>query len=321
MASQAWIKIFQSKTVGELFPGYRPLISFQSTDSVVDVLKGLEDSMVLSAPVEKDNQVVGLVDVLDLLIFLVQSFRAGADIFSSVLHTPVSKVLDLCATERPRKFCIVTEKTPIENVLDLFYSGIHRALVVGEGVEAPLVNMISQLDMVGVVAQCLEFFSSDLKFNSMEDLGFSRRTLVVANVDDSVVDVLEKMKAARPMVSAVPVISEEGKIVATFSASNLKGLLHMPQHMLQMKVLDFLKSQSMDQLRTAMDFYKSLHPIITRETSSYEQVAMTMAATRVHRIWVVDALSKPVGVVSAGDLFKIFMPWAARQSIKPVSAV
>jgi len=320
MATQ-WIKVFQDRTVGELFPGYRPLVSFQSTDSVVDVLKGLEDSLILSAPVKKDNEVVGLVDVLDLLIFLVQSFRAGADIFSNLLHTPVSKVLDLCAEERPRKFSVVTEKTPISNVLDLFYSGIHRALVVGDSEEMPLTNMISQLDMVGVVAQCLEYFSSDLKFTSMEDLGFAKRNLVVANIDDTVVDVLEKMKAARPMVSAVPVINEEGKVVATFSASNLKGILHMPQHTLQMKVLCFLKSQSTDQLRTSMDFYKSLHPITTRETASYEQVAMTMAATKVHRLWVVDALSKPVGVVSAGDLFKIFMPWAARQNIKPVSAV
>jgi len=316
-----WIKIFESKTVGELFPGYRPLISFKSTDSVVDVLKGLEDSLILSAPVKKDNVVIGLVDVLDVLIFLVQSFRAGADIFSNLLHTPISKVLDLCAAERPKKFCVVTEKTPIENVLDLFYSGIHRALVVGDSEDVPLVNMISQLDMVGVVAQCLEFFSSDLKYTSMKDLGFSRRPLVIASIEDSVVDVLEKMKNARPIVSAVPVTNEEGKVVATFSASNLKGILHMPQHTLQMKVTEFLKSQSTDFLRASMDFYKSLHPITTRETSSYEQVAMTMAATKVHRIWVVDALSKPIGVVSAGDLFKIFMPWAARQIIKPVPAV
>jgi len=125
MASQ-WIKVFQEKTVGELFPGYRPLVSFQSTDSVVDVLKGLEDSLILSAPVKKDNVVVGLVDVLDLLLFLVQSFRAGEDIFSNLLHTPVSKVLDLCAAEHPRKFSVVTEKTPIATVLDLFYSGIHE---------------------------------------------------------------------------------------------------------------------------------------------------------------------------------------------------
>ena len=54
-------------------------------------------------------------------------------------------------------------------------------------------------------------------------------------------------------------------------------------------------------------------PITVTESATFEDVVMKLAATRVHRLWIVDSEEKPIGVVSIGDVFKNMLPWTYQQ--------
>jgi len=62
--------------------------------------------------------------------------------------------------------------------------------------------------------------------------------------------------------------------------------------------LQSLKLQS--SFVTSIQSQKSLHPVVCHSDATFEEVAMKMAAMRIHRIWVTDSHNKPISVVSIG---------------------
>jgi CBS domain-containing protein len=79
---------------------------------------------------------------------------------------------------------------------------------------------------------------------------------------------------------------------------------------LLLNVLDFLDMQPKKPFTVALQNYKSRHPITTRADMTFEYVVMKMTASRIHRLWIVDDENKVIGVISVGDIFKVFLPWA-----------
>ena len=79
---------------------------------------------------------------------------------------------------------------------------------------------------------------------------------------------------------------------------------------LLLNVLDFLDMQPKKPFPVALQNYKSRHPITTKLDATFEYVVLKMTASRIHRLWVVDDDNKLIGVISVGDIFKVFLPWA-----------
>jgi len=70
-----------------------------------------------------------------------------------------------------------------------------------------------------------------------------------------------------------------------------------------------IQPESKDFRRNLIRF-KSIHPVTCGSDTSFEVAIERMVAHRVHRLWVVED-TKPVGVVSIGDIFKVFLPWTS----------
>lgn len=51
---------------------------------------------------------------------------------------------------------------------------------------------------------------------------------------------------------------------------------------------------------TSIQSQKSLHPVVCHSDATFEQVALKMAAMRIHRIWITDSHNRPISVVSIG---------------------
>jgi predicted transcriptional regulator len=115
--------------------------------------------------------------------------------------------------------------------------------------------------------------------------------------------------------------------VASFSASNLKGLQKVRETTCSLKpfILTFLQSSFVGLLLPVLAFltlqpesgnflsnlskFKSLHPVICTRDATFETVVERMTAHKVHRLWVVEN-DKPLGLIAISDIFKIFIPWA-----------
>ncbi len=91
--------------------------------------------------------------------------------------------------------------------------------------------------------------------------------------------------------------------------SHSKGITPSSFANLLLPVLQYLKWQPETSILASIQNAKSLHPVTVTEWSTFEDVVLKLAATRVHRVWVVDDDNKPIGVISLGDVFRVFLPY------------
>ena len=101
-------------------------------------------------------------------------------------------------------------------------------------------------------------------------------------------------------VSAVAIVDKAQRLVANFSASDIKGDADvsalLPQSMWN-SIGNFLVTQQ----------HRMRAPVAVRATDTLEHVVLQMAMYRVHRVWIIDGDSKPIGVCTAFDVIKQFI--------------
>jgi len=102
---------------------------------------------------------------------------------------------------------------------------------------------------------------------------------------------------ANRRVSAVPVLSVDGKLVGNFSASDLRGIGSEDYPNLLRPIKEYLSQHN----------FKSLFPITCSASETLENVLCKMVATKVHRVWVVDSEKRLLGVVSITDVMRAFL--------------
>jgi len=301
--------------------------------TVAHFLKKLEEFEVISAPIvnEKKN-IIGVVDVLDIVLFILGLFPKDVPIenlneqeLRKVLSTgskfenlPISQVLTLSQNiKRDYQHVFTVKKsTPLDKLLEMFFQGVHRVLVVEEDSD-DVINLVSQSDLLGLLAQCLPYLEEKEIKKTVQELNLSVDTKHLTSVlaDTKTIEVLSMMQPNinKPIFSAVPIVDKAGHLIGNFSASNLMGLRQSSFVSLLLPVLSFLVVQpETNDFKKNLTRFKSVHPVSCHPTTSFDTIVERMVAHRVHRLWVVED-QKVVGVVSIGDVFKVFLPWANAQ--------
>mmetsp|Transcript_5269 Transcript_5269/g.7394 ORF Transcript_5269/g.7394 Transcript_5269/m.7394 type:complete len:337 (-) Transcript_5269:43-1053(-) len=324
--------IYKDTLVRHIFPSVKSVVSLRNTDTVSDCLWRLTKEQLISAPVfDEKGKIIGIVDVLDFCLFAIGMFPKEVNLENlteeqveqvvsvgqKFQNSPVEDVLQLSyALKEHQHVFYVTRDTPISRLLELFYGGVHRVAVTSASDEESaekglLLNVISQSDLLGVFAQTLPLMDKEARNKTVKDLQLGTRDLVTASHKKRAIDVLYKMNKwiSKPIISAVPIVDDNGALVGTFSASNLKGITPSSFANLLLPVLQYLKWQPETSFLASMQNAKSLHPVTVTEWSTFEEVVLKLAATRVHRLWIVDDDNKPIGVISLGDVFRVFLPY------------
>jgi CBS domain-containing protein len=293
---------------------------------VAECLKVLESQRLLSAPVldEKTGEILGIVDTQSILLFILGIYpkeinrieELTSEAFSTIIKTgkrfeqsPISHVIEVDKKFRPEIEHIfpVVKETPIQKLIDMFYLGVHRVPLIGE--KGQLLNVISQSDLLRVLAECIPFLG-ELASKTLKDLKIGTTpNLLKVNEDKIVLQVIAEMQ--RQKVSAVPLVSKAGQITGTFSASNLKdtGIYNFGEMLVPVREYLTLQNMRTKPFLVSLQSQKSLHPITCKLDASFKHIVNQMVAMRLHRIWVVDDNEKPIGVISLGDLFQVFLPW------------
>jgi CBS domain-containing protein len=324
--------IFKDALVRNLFPFVKSVVSLRNTDTVSDCIWRLTKEQIISAPVfNEQGKIVGIVDVLDFCLFAIGLFPKEVNLESLTEEqveqvvavgqkfqtSPVEDVLQLSyALKEHQHVFYVTRDTSLPRLLELFYGGVHRVAVTSSSDEETaekglLLNVISQSDLLDIFAQSLPLLDKTARNKTVKDLQLGSRDIVTASHKKRAIDVLYKMNKwiSKPIISAVPIVDDNGALVATFSASNLKGITPSSFANLLLPVVQYLKWQPETTFLGSLQNAKSLNPITVTEWSTFEEVVFKLAATRVHRLWVVDDDNKPIGVISLGDVFRVFLPY------------
>jgi len=290
-------------TAGTLVAEKTYTFTLLSTDSLETALGKLCVHDILSLPVldPKTHQLLGVVSVIDLLIFIAWGpyFESGDFNTQKVttlteLNRPVEQVLGL--TAESRSLFVVEAEMPLSTLLKPFSSGLHRVLVPQKDDEGrKAYRLLSQSDVISHIYkhrnEVQAYFSKKLS-----ELGITPKSVVAISSATSALDGFKNMTSEK--VPAVAVVDEKGKLIGNLSASDLRGMNSKRLKLAVKPVLEFITS--------SYGFVRK--PVTISLEDKLETAYHRVVNEGLHRLWVVDDQGKPVGCVSLTNLISVFMP-------------
>jgi CBS domain-containing protein len=293
-----------------------------ATDTMVDALGLLAAHNLLSAPVydPASGGFVGLIDTLDLVAFLCrfsgslggtkrlereqlnldalkhQLAALNEDQRAQIRAAPVNALIGL--SERTTWSPVSVKTSPQTLVKLLTDSNTHRVPIAAEE-EEQFLGILTQLDVAKWLQQHKDSIPKSLLGLRVRDFATTGAKKEVVTVQSHATMIEALLKIDEHKVSALPVIDVQGNLKGNVSASDIKKLKlepsDQPEEMLQKTFVP-------------VSYFLTDPPITCTTENTMDDVLSAMTANRVHRVWVVDSNSRPVGVVSLCDVLAQFVP-------------
>jgi len=298
----AWVKLLNETSVRTIVDPKQEVVSVNFFDHVSTLLKKLSDSKILAAVVTSSDKpgVLGFVDVLDIMTFLLDALAAESMEFSEQSFRNIQWQGKAFAQEscgslinrsKRNEMKTVDLDTSLMTVSKMFSSEIHRVGVIHND---RLVNILSQSDIIRFLATRGVYIGSQMEKPISEE---GLEPLGVASVLDNLptIDVIRFMRDK--MLSGVAVVDHQGRLVANFSGSDLLGLNENNFAALTLGVKEYLFRM--------YGYPKS--PVYVKQNDKVETVLLKMVVHQVHRVYIVDDSMKAIGVITMTDVMEFFV--------------
>ena len=279
----------------------------ERTDKVVDVFKGLMRHGFLSVPVlqKTKHRWYGFLDMADIVKYITETFGETMLSSSEDFWALVDKeeefqkktVNDIMRFPLNRR----NPFHPVKKGYSLLYamealakeSTLHRVPVVDE--ERNLVNLITQSHLIRFLQMNLARLGPKKDKPVAEFMGVFH-TVVCAHMGQKAIEAFDLM--IKENVSGIAVVDDEGKIHGNLSLRDLKAMstdgrlfwrLYQPMH----TFLDKLRKEDEQRPRRVQT---------VTVNSTMEDVINALAELQIHRVYIVDDMKKPIGVISLKDV-------------------
>jgi len=268
-------------------------------DYVSTLMTKLSDTKISSAVITTSDRpgVIGFVDNLDIATFLIDIVSESKDFTSeSMMNKQWYGAVfsnehcgNIINRSNRNDLKTVEYNTPLSIVVNMFSKEIHRVGVVDNG---KLVNILSQSDMIRFLTTRGVYIGSALT-KSIKDIGLE--PLGVCCVLDTLptVDAIRFMRNNR--LSGVGIVDNQNRLVANFSATDLLSLNEENFMTITLPVKEFVER-----------IHRFKPPVFAREIDTLETVLLKCVVHQVHRIYIVNEMMKPIGVLTLTDLLNFF---------------
>jgi len=295
--------------LGTLVFDKRNLIKIDSNMTVEEALYVLYRENILAVPVcdPETEEIIAILTTFDFVAyFSFESFKVGeeaeADAFSlfESANIHVSELLQKC--KEKEKIWKFNAKDQIEKVLLPMSKGIHRVLVdINNGEGKPQYRMLTQTDLIRFLTaySCFNQNQSPLNIeDNIKKLNFinTENQLKTAREKTRALDVLRLMY--HHQVHAIPLVNSEGKLTATLSPSDLRGLRSYQFKSILLPAIEFLLIKKGLSARRC---------ITCTENNTLSDVITKLVINKVHRVWIVNEMFHPIGVISLSDIIAKFV--------------
>ncbi|KAJ3074488.1 hypothetical protein HDU98_011171 [Podochytrium sp. JEL0797] len=286
-----------SKTFADLGLTKKPVVSVSPQCTIQDALKTMADNNILTLPVSSrafPDKFVYILSTLDILLYVVKGEKGHTLDLTSTVEAAMTMDAEM---ESYRVFERDFRDT-IESTMVMFAKGLHRALITDALKVKPSI-IITQSDFIQYIHKNVAFKQKD-KFilslpvfsKTMSELGLVSHKVVSMKTGETALDGFNRM--AKNKMYALPVLDGAGLVVATLSASDLRGLSKETLEFVKLNVLEFLKKMH---LQTTRQSTSSLVP-----SDTLLDAVNMLAEKDVHRLWILDSMLRPIGVVSQSDV-------------------
>lgn len=294
--------VLNTWNLGLLVYDKRDLIKVSSTSTVEEALFLLQKENILAVVVVDDEnqnnmKILTIFDVMTYVAF--GSFKYGDEepdafsVFRSA-NIPVSSLLNAPIHPEDEKLWTFKSTDPISKVLEPMSKGVHRVLVdLNTEGDKPNYRMLTQSDLLRFLAS-YNLFEKHPQLNAQETV---KNLNVMSKLQKSVNENTKALEVFRILhlddISAVPLVNDAGQLTSTLSASDLRGLRSYQLKSVLLPAIDFLHIYKGPAARRC---------ITCTENDSLSNVINKLIVHRIHRVWVVDANSTPVGCISLSDI-------------------
>jgi len=169
---------------------------------------------------------------------------------------------------------------------------VHRVPVVDR--EGRLVDIISQSNLIKFLSVNADKLAVGMS-HTLAELHIASKPVVHVRDNETTLATFRVMNTRH--LSGVAIVNAAGAIIGNTSASDLKLFIAKPSFkLLRMPVFQYLNI-----IRRA-SIHEGAPVVSVHATDTLGKAIGKLSATNMHRIFVVDADSKPIGVVSLGDI-------------------
>lgn len=235
-------------------------------------------------------------DKTDIPIRLVANLSHMNPLIPAKATDPVSHAVELMVEHKMHRVVILEEKD----------SAAHFSGILSQSTVAALIA--TKIGKLGGSKSPLSRVDWELGNQTLEDLGLVRGGVIGVSPTDSVLEALSVMY--QNCISSVAIVRyiEEGPILlGSIGMTDIKEILSAPRgwRRLYENALDFFVSIRSSQ---GLDSGNDKMPSFTvRPQSSLISAIEKIAATKAHRVWVVNNFNIVVGVVSLSDIMPFFL--------------
>jgi len=291
------------------------IISIDSKASLHDGFERLIQNNILSAPVyDKDQrEYIGFLDVRDLVSFVVFVYDEQKVTDNTRLRDliqqgtgqfkmPTTDGVTVSYLSRRNRFVSVPIDATLKTVTELLAKGVHRVPVVNA--EGTVVNLISQSTIIKFLSDRLQSVilesSGEPRLDELKGLGTA--PVLTVTKSTSVISTFRLMDQKKR--SGIAIVDAVGRFVGTTTGKDLGLFLENPS----LAVLNMSIFEHLQLIRAKQVDIKS-PSIAVFEHDKVSRAIGLIAATRVHRVFVVDDEKRyqPIRVVSITDILKYFL--------------
>jgi len=301
--SSAWVELLQKTKAKDLLKDQK-LIDVQSVQLLKDVLPIMKVNNLLAVPVKDNEKTLGFVDVLDITAFAVHVWESHSRLYTywksakfsecsankKFFDTPVKDIINFSKMDR---YVMLPENSSLADVLKALRrnrNSYHRIALVND--KHQCVKVVSQSDINNFASHHSSAIALGTK--TIQDLNLMRCCVMVP-FDTPVGETLRVLTEHK--ISGLSLVDWENKLMANFSASDLKGMMPRAFVLFNSSTLDFLRQGTE---------VKSLTPPITCSANArLDGVMDTLAKKHAHRIFVTDTNNHPIGIVSLTDIMSV----------------
>jgi CBS domain-containing protein len=221
--------------------------------------------------------------------------------------TPVSAIID--SSSRDPLVPVYGHGTLAQLIEEAFSLGIHRVPVFNR-VNEVVTNIASQSDIIRFIMDRIneagdpKAVLGSLMGKTVDELRLGTKPVISMTNDLPAFKALQLI--VRNRVSAVAIVDKVGQLMADFSATEVRGLSVDNFPTLRKPVVTFLE-QSRSRIGRA-ECYPFSTPIICTGDTPIETVLLKLHSHGLHRLWIVDEMARPLGVITLTDVMRLLLP-------------
>ncbi|KAI9140654.1 hypothetical protein BKA69DRAFT_1125562 [Paraphysoderma sedebokerense] len=321
----------------------KDLIDIPVSASIRQLVDTLQRNKILSVPVfgeagrwigaggvnavaDEGKQYIGIVSLLDVVMWLVtveskeieRNERVSDETIQRYLNeTTVRNIIG--ESDESLSLWITRDDAGLMGVLEPLTKGVHRWLVAAHpnplAPTSTVYRLCTQSDVLAYLRDNMSLFShlQPVTSQTIDSLNLVTTTHPVLTVTtkSTLLSVLKGL--CDHNISSVPVIDPTTKkLMSTFSISDLRNVeFKFPFIEPTLTVGRFLRLEERMVGEDIKHRERQLELVARRENTLWD-VIQRMVNKRLHRVWVVDELERPVGVITLTDVLRTLFDFARK---------